>query len=791
MILLKRCRLLFFLLLFNTIGLSAFAQDFFDYHPLQAKGTIPQEFIKLSTEKFESAKGNIKKQGDKKKIAKEKERFYLQVNYALDELMNSGKVLFGDTLTRYVNRVADEILKSDPTLRSKLKFYVVKSEYVNAFATQIGYIFINVGLLAQVENEAQLAFVMCHEIAHYVKEHNLTMHLEKEKIRSGRGDYKRARVHEKLLAIHGFSREIEKEADEYGLTLYNNTPYSRQSLDGVFDVLQYGYLPFDEIPFDSSFFETGYLRFPAEYFPKKINEYSEIEEDEDDTLSTHPSIFKRKEGLTKLLTTSKRTSKAEERPSVLPKEQFEYAQKTARYESGRLLMMHQDYEKAIYNAYLCLKQDEASLFQEKIILKSLYALTQYKNEGSFSTIHLYSRSQEGELHKLVHLFEKLSDEELNGMALCYAWELKNKYHDDKEIPVYANELLRMFVYKHVDNINDLEKEPKKARVALGIATKEEVAEVDPSSVMSPEDYAKLSKYEKIKYKVKRQKDLKKKKKTKKEKTEEDEKPKSFIYYAFVDYLKDSAFTKNFRKYAKLKKEDEVRLEKEQEKKQKLTRRQRKKQQEGDLILARYAEGTEINKLVIVKPVFITVDERKKDLVRISDSEVALKEYTERLKRLSEKVGLDLQIIAPKELKPDQTVAFNDMAFVSEFFQERFAHTGIDSILTFEPARAQELIQRYGTKYFGLSLVVTIREKNNAWLYIPFSILYPPLLPFAIAKSLSSNDRTTFVTLVMDVETGKAVYALSHEVALGARNDVMEQFVYDNLYSIKNLSYKKK
>jgi hypothetical protein len=28
-------------------------------------------------------------------------------------------------------------------------------------------------------------------------------------------------VHEKLLAIHGFSREIEKEADEYGLTLFN------------------------------------------------------------------------------------------------------------------------------------------------------------------------------------------------------------------------------------------------------------------------------------------------------------------------------------------------------------------------------------------------------------------------------------------------------------------------------------------------------------------------------------------------------------------------------------------
>jgi hypothetical protein len=261
----------------------------------------------------------------------------------------------------------------------------------------------------------------------------------------------------------------------------------------------------------------------------------------------------------------------------------------------------------------------------------------------------------------------------------------------------------------------------------------------------------------------------------------------------VDYLKDSSFVKNFRKYAKMKKEDEVRLEKEKEKKQKQNRSRKKdkKKQEGDLILARYAQGTDINKLVLVKPVFITVDERKKDMVRISDSELALKEYVERLKRLSGKVGLDLQVIAPKELKPDQTVAFNDMAYISEFFQERFAHSSIDSILTFEPERAQDLIKRYGTKYFGLSIVVTIREKNNAWLFIPFSVLIPPLVPFAVLNALSTNDRTTFVTLVMDIETGKAVYALSHEVALGARDDVMEQFVYDNLFSIKNLSFKKK
>jgi len=79
-------------------------------------------------------------------------------------LLLSGDKLFNDPLTIYVNKVADELLKNEPELRKKIKIYVTKSSDVNAHAFDKGFIFINVGLLAQLENEAQLAFILSHEI---------------------------------------------------------------------------------------------------------------------------------------------------------------------------------------------------------------------------------------------------------------------------------------------------------------------------------------------------------------------------------------------------------------------------------------------------------------------------------------------------------------------------------------------------------------------------------------------------------------------------------------------------
>lgn len=74
-------------------------------------------------------------------------------------------------LQRYVNLVGKSVALF--ASRPELTFYfgVLASDEINAFAAPGGYVFITRGALAHMQDEAQLAAVLGHEIAHIVKKH--------------------------------------------------------------------------------------------------------------------------------------------------------------------------------------------------------------------------------------------------------------------------------------------------------------------------------------------------------------------------------------------------------------------------------------------------------------------------------------------------------------------------------------------------------------------------------------------------------------------------------------------
>lgn len=73
-------------------------------------------------------------------------------------------------ITEYVNRVGQNIvLHSDAKLPFTIK--VIDSDEVNAFALPGGFFYVNKGLILAADNEAELAGVMAHEIAHVCARH--------------------------------------------------------------------------------------------------------------------------------------------------------------------------------------------------------------------------------------------------------------------------------------------------------------------------------------------------------------------------------------------------------------------------------------------------------------------------------------------------------------------------------------------------------------------------------------------------------------------------------------------
>lgn len=76
-------------------------------------------------------------------------------------------------LTAYVNRVGKRLVASQEATESgfPFTFEVVADPSINAFALPGGHMFINTGLLKAVDNEAQLAGVMGHEMSHVILRH--------------------------------------------------------------------------------------------------------------------------------------------------------------------------------------------------------------------------------------------------------------------------------------------------------------------------------------------------------------------------------------------------------------------------------------------------------------------------------------------------------------------------------------------------------------------------------------------------------------------------------------------
>lgn len=163
----------------------------------------------------------------------------------------AGRVLGAAALTRdanaqgYVNRVGRWIALQTERPDLPWHFGVIDSPNINAFAAPGGYVLITRGLYDILENEAQLAGVLAHEIGHIVKRHHITVMQKSAAInvgskllqsRAGSGELVRA------LAGNGaeiFARSLDKgaefEADQLGVVLAARAGYSPY---GLVEVLQ-------------------------------------------------------------------------------------------------------------------------------------------------------------------------------------------------------------------------------------------------------------------------------------------------------------------------------------------------------------------------------------------------------------------------------------------------------------------------------------------------------------------------------------------------------------------------
>jgi beta-barrel assembly-enhancing protease len=146
----------------------------------------------------------------------------------------------------YVHGVGIELAQDTNRAHLPWQFRVLNSDDVNAFALPGGFVYITKGLLFNLENEAQLASVLGHEVAHVAHRHSVQQLQRAQFVQGGSllvgifaggtaGDVSSLAA---SLALMRYGRGQEREADLSGLNYVVREGYEPRAMVQTMEILE-------------------------------------------------------------------------------------------------------------------------------------------------------------------------------------------------------------------------------------------------------------------------------------------------------------------------------------------------------------------------------------------------------------------------------------------------------------------------------------------------------------------------------------------------------------------------
>lgn len=181
---------------------------------------------------------------------------------ALQVVARYGGVVDQPELVRYVNLVARAVANTSDRPDIPYRVAILNHDSINAFAAPAGYIFVTRGLLRQIRDEAELAAVLGHEIAHVSEKHILDV-IQRSKRLAGVTEAGLAYATNnpaafkgvidgavKKLLDEGLDQDKETDADRVGEVFATRVGYDAEAYIGLLSRLR------DLKGDDQAFFKT-------------------------------------------------------------------------------------------------------------------------------------------------------------------------------------------------------------------------------------------------------------------------------------------------------------------------------------------------------------------------------------------------------------------------------------------------------------------------------------------------------------------------------------------------------
>jgi len=168
-------------------------------------------------------------------------------------LDNSNYLYDDPVLTAYINEVAQSLVAEDIEEKGlSFQIKIIKNPLLNAFAYPNGVIYVHTGILCKMQNEAQLATLLGHEMTHVTYRHTIENYRSLKNTSAVLATVQVASIPfgvygnlasllgsiGAMAAVTGYSRELETEADKVGLDLMVKAGYDPKESPRLFEHLK-------------------------------------------------------------------------------------------------------------------------------------------------------------------------------------------------------------------------------------------------------------------------------------------------------------------------------------------------------------------------------------------------------------------------------------------------------------------------------------------------------------------------------------------------------------------------
>jgi predicted Zn-dependent protease len=177
---------------------------------------------------------SFKEAGDTENLHDKERRLWHEASGHDSTIERSGQIYEHAGATSYLQGVMDSLY---PEFRGKIRVHIYDSTQLNAFAMPNGSIYINIGMLARIENEVQLAALLGHEAVHFVEKHSFQQRVSTKNAASFAVSGIPFASLAAASSISGFSRDLEREADAMGYERLVKAGYDPREAHKVFQHL--------------------------------------------------------------------------------------------------------------------------------------------------------------------------------------------------------------------------------------------------------------------------------------------------------------------------------------------------------------------------------------------------------------------------------------------------------------------------------------------------------------------------------------------------------------------------